>query len=71
MITILLETNSQIGEMHRARSALGGEWGAYFCALSLWGQGVSPSQHISVYTNREAVPRLRVQSSYGGVITWA
>lgn len=38
--------------------------------LSLWGQGVSPSQHISVYTNREAVPRFRVQSSYGGVITW-
>lgn len=52
-------------EMHRA-----GSWGGggqhSFHVLSSWYVGVSPSQHISVFTNQEDPLSFSVQSFYMG-----
>ena len=35
-----------------------------FCAYSLWNQGTSPSEHISVFTNQNAPLNFGIQSVY-------
>lgn len=56
-----------MGETQRTRSALGLMHS--FRALSLWSQGVSPSQHTHGRdTSQEALPSLSVQGFTGGFI---
>lgn len=50
MIIVLLERNSQIGEMHRARSALGGEEGAVLlCPLPVGSGCVTLPAHQCIH----------------------